>query len=98
VPPGAGDHRGVVGVEPWTRDRDSRDTLEALGGPGRQCLAACDATAEDCGRIAGGTDRALELGHEHVEHRVLKPAREVRAVALQVVGCPDRMENRGFQS
>ncbi len=98
MPAGARDHRGVVGVESWTRDRDSRETVEALGGPGRQCPAACDATAEDGSGVAGGTHRALEFGHEHVEHRVLKPTREVRAVALQIIRGAHGMQDRRLQS
>src|SRR5438552_2148157 len=98
MPAGARDHRGVVGVETWTRDRYACESLELIGGTRRQCLTARDTAAEDGGRVAGGAHGALQFGDEHVDYGILESTRQRPAIAIQVVGRAHRMQHRGLQS
>src|SRR3989449_11278214 len=57
---------------PISRDRDARPSGEPLGGERGEGAAARHAAAQHRRSVARGAHGALQLGDEHVEHRVLE--------------------------
>jgi len=98
MPSGARDHGGIVGVQAGARDRDAGEPRQPLRGATRERLTAGDAAAQHRGVTARGAHRALQLRDQHVEHGVLKGAREMRPVAVQVVAGAHGVEHRRLQS
>jgi len=98
VPARAGDHGGVVGVQAWARDGDACQPRKTLRRELRERTVARHPAAQDGGAMAGGSDRPLQFRHEHVEHRVLEGAGEMRPVAFHVVARPHGAQHRGLQA
>src|SRR5204862_8243184 len=61
------------------------------------CGAAGDATAEHRRLVSGRADGPIELGDQHVQHRILKRASEMRPIALEIVRRAHRVQHRGLQ-
>jgi len=98
MPSRPGDHGGVVGVQARARDRHAPEARQPLRRELGERAAARHAAAQYGGAIAGGPNRTLQLGHQHVQHGVLKRAGQVRAVALQIIACAHGVEYRGLET
>src|ERR1041385_6543340 len=98
IPARTRDHGGVVGIEAWAGDGDARLPAEPLSREIAQRFTTRHPTPQHGGLVSGEIDRALELRDEHLEHRVLKAARDMRPVALDVVRGAHGVEDGGLEA
>src|ERR1043166_3512744 len=98
IPARARDHGGVVGIEARARDGDARFPAEPLSREIAQRFTTRDSPPQHGGLVSGEIDRALELRDEHLEHRVLKAARDMRPVALDIVRGAHGVEDGGLEA